>query len=116
MAEQEVLFGSKPSPVNLQIGKKGPKLSHGGGGSSKKPSTPQTPKTDPFRSIKAKKSDSLQPNEQLNHPRDDAFVALSAGKFRPTLLFLRLRRQSFKVVLFYERLFKRFQSFLPVRN
>ncbi|GFZ15242.1 microtubule associated protein (MAP65/ASE1) family protein [Actinidia rufa] len=78
MAEQEVLFGLKPSPVNLQIGKKGPKLSHGGGGSSKKPSTPQTPKTDPFRSIKAKKSDSLQPNEQLNHPRDDAFAALSA--------------------------------------
>ncbi|XP_057476328.1 65-kDa microtubule-associated protein 3-like isoform X2 [Actinidia eriantha] len=78
MAEQEVLFGSKPSPVNLQIGKKGPKLLHGGGGSSKKPSTPQTPKADPFRSIKAKKSESLQPNEQLNHPLDDAFAALSA--------------------------------------
>ena len=95
MAEQEALFGSKPSPMKLQNGKKGPRLSTGGA-STRRLSVGgtmlQTPKADPLHSIKstpntrqAKKSDRLHPIEQLKHTRDDACPALSAGNFRQTI-------------------------------
>ncbi|XP_052186489.1 65-kDa microtubule-associated protein 3-like [Diospyros lotus] len=95
IAEQEALFGSKPSPMKLQSAKKGSRLSSGvGGQNSKRLSVGgtmlQTPKPDPpLHSIKAtpntrqaKKGDSVHPNDQFNQPRDDAFVALSAVNAR----------------------------------
>lgn len=89
MAEQEALFGSKPSPMKLQNGKKGPRLSTGGASNRRLSlggTMMQTPKPNPLIPIKAtpntrqaKKSDRLNPIDQINHHRDDTFVALSAG-------------------------------------
>ncbi|PSS32421.1 Microtubule-associated protein [Actinidia chinensis var. chinensis] len=108
MAEQEALFGSKPSPMKLQNGKKGPRLSTGGA-STRRLSVGgtmlQTPKADPH-SIKstpntrqAKKSDRLlHPIEQLKHPRDDACPALSAGGRDSDVAGLPLRNHSLNAV------------------
>ncbi|XP_058205730.1 65-kDa microtubule-associated protein 3-like [Rhododendron vialii] len=55
MAEQEVLFGSKPSLLKIQSGKRSPRLSSGGGsnrGHSAAGTMPQTPKDDSLPSIK----------------------------------------------------------------
>ncbi|CAL5404904.1 unnamed protein product [Camellia sinensis] len=110
MAEQEALFGSKPSPMKLQSGKKGPRLSSGGvvttnrrlsvGGTML-----QTPKPDPLHSMKAtpntrqaKKSDRLHPNDQLHHPQDNAFAALSAGRRGLDIAGLPLKKHSFNAV------------------
>ncbi|KAH7841548.1 hypothetical protein Vadar_031378 [Vaccinium darrowii] len=92
MAEQEALFGSKPSPMKLQNGKKGPRLSTGGASNRRLSlggTMMQTPKPNPLIPIKAtpntrqaKKSDRLNPIDQINHHRDDTFVALSAVNIR----------------------------------
>ncbi|KAI8564658.1 hypothetical protein RHMOL_Rhmol03G0198300 [Rhododendron molle] len=55
MAEQEVLFGSKPSLLKIQSGKRSPRLSSGGGsnrGLSAAGTMLQTPKDDSLPSIK----------------------------------------------------------------
>lgn len=92
MAEQEALFGSKPSPMKLQNGKKGPRLSTGGASNRRLSlggTMMQTPRPNPLIPIKAtpntrqaKKSDRLNPIDQINHHRDDTFVALSAVNIR----------------------------------
>lgn len=91
IAEQEALFGSKPSPMKLQNGKKGPRLSTGGASNRRLSvggTMMQTPKANPIIPLKAtpntrqaKKSDRLHPIDQINHHRDDAFAALAAGNF-----------------------------------
>lgn len=92
IAEQEALFGSKPSPMKLQNGKKGPRLSTGGASNRRLSvggTMMQTPKANPIIPIKAtpntrqaKKSDRLHPIDQINHHRDDAFAALAAVNVR----------------------------------
>ncbi|KAL4574866.1 hypothetical protein LXL04_021706 [Taraxacum kok-saghyz] len=79
IAEQEVMFGSKPSPLK-QSGKKGPRMSCGGasnrrlsmGGAMHAPSKPD------FHSVRA------TPNTRVikkTSNRDDGFAALSTGTF-----------------------------------
>ncbi|GFY81967.1 microtubule associated protein (MAP65/ASE1) family protein [Actinidia rufa] len=108
MAEQEALFGSKPSPMKLQNGKKGSRLSTGGA-STRRLSVGgtmlQTPKADSLHSIKAtpntrqaKKSDRLHPIEQLKHTRDDACPALSAGGRNSNIAGFPLRNHSLNAV------------------
>ncbi|KAH0715745.1 hypothetical protein KY284_008650 [Solanum tuberosum] len=91
MAEQESLYGSKPSPMKNQSAKKGPKLSCGGAPSNRRLSLggtmQQTCKTELPHSTKAtpntrqaKKSDRFHQLDQFNHPTDDGFGALSAGR------------------------------------
>lgn len=93
IAEQEALFGSKPSPMKPpQGGKRGPRLSCGGASNRRLSlggTMLQTPKHDTLNhSTKAtpntrqiKKNDRLHQNDQLNHTRDDHIAALSAGTF-----------------------------------
>lgn len=82
-AEQEVLFGSKPSLLKIQSGKRSPRLSSGGGSNrlSTTP-TPQTPKDD-SPSMKgtpynhgAKKNMRVHATERSNYPNFKAFAAL----------------------------------------
>lgn len=90
IAEQEALYGSKPSPSKPQS-KKAPRMSTGGA-SSRRVSLGgamlQTPKHDSLHSARAtpntraiKKTERLQRNDQLNHHQDDGLAGLSAGKF-----------------------------------
>lgn len=64
IAEQEVLFGSKPSLLKIQSGKRSPRLSSGGG-SNRGPSVAgtmlQNPKDDPLPSIKANAQEADSP-------------------------------------------------------
>ncbi|XP_023755578.1 65-kDa microtubule-associated protein 3 [Lactuca sativa] len=87
IAEQEVMFGSKPSPMK-QSGKKGPRMSCGGasnrrlsmGGAMHAPS-----KTD-FHSIRATPNNNnnntrvTKKNDRHLNNKDDGFGALSAGR------------------------------------
>lgn len=89
IAEQEALFGSKPSPLKPQSVKKGgPRLSCGGpgGGTSNRRLSLGGPRADPLvkatpNTRQTKKNDRLHQNDHLNHQRDDGVGALSAGKF-----------------------------------
>ena len=81
IAEQEALYGSKPSPSKTQSVKKAPRMSTGGASSRRLSvggAMHQTPKPDTKRPIR--KSDRVQPNDHMN-PQDDAFSVLSAGRF-----------------------------------
>ncbi|KAM7491715.1 hypothetical protein LguiA_034636 [Lonicera macranthoides] len=107
IAEQEALFGSKPSPMKPpQGGKKGPRLSCGGASNRRLSlggTMLQTPKHDTLNhSTKAtpntrliKKNDRLHQNDQLNHPRDDHFAALSAGRRGLDIAGLPVKKHSF---------------------
>ncbi|CAI9767626.1 unnamed protein product [Fraxinus pennsylvanica] len=87
LAEQEALYGSKPSPMKNQSVKKGPRLSCGGasnrrlslGGTSL-----QTPKHDMLHSTKATPNTRhAKKNDRLSHDnptRDDRFHAMSSGR------------------------------------
>lgn len=85
VAEQEALYGSKPSPSKVQTTKKTPRISTGGA-SGKRLSLGgaalQTPKADPLHSLKAtphsrpiKKSERVQKNDRFNNQPD-----VSAGR------------------------------------
>ncbi|KAM1368426.1 hypothetical protein PS1_001757 [Malus domestica] len=82
IAEQEVLYGSKPSPSKPQSVKKAPRMSTGG--ASNRRLSMQAPKPDPLHSVKgtprSRKSDRVNPNEQLNNHLDDGFSSLSTGR------------------------------------
>ncbi|KAM7504663.1 hypothetical protein LguiB_003567 [Lonicera macranthoides] len=85
IAEQEALFGSKPSPMKAQSGKKGPRLSCGGGASNRRLSLGgamlQTPKPDPLHSTKTTPNTrQTKKNDRLNNHRDDGIAGLSAGR------------------------------------
>ncbi|XP_037492238.1 65-kDa microtubule-associated protein 3 isoform X2 [Jatropha curcas] len=88
IAEQEVLYGSKPSPSKAQNLKKASRVSTGSA-SSKRLSLGgtmlQTPKPDLTNSCKAKqntrpgkKVDRMHHPDNVNHHQDDGFAALSA--------------------------------------
>lgn len=90
IAEQEALYGSKPSPSKPQSVKKGPRYSTGGA-SNKRVSLGGTMlpvhKPDLLNSAKAtpqvrssKKTEHIFQNG-LNHHQDDAIPALSPGRF-----------------------------------
>lgn len=89
MAEQEALYGSKPSPSKPQSVKKGPRMSTGGAGAGAGAGSRrfslggallQTPKPDPHKGLRpGRKSDRGHQNNQTFH-LDEGFVeALSAG-------------------------------------
>lgn len=92
IAEQEALYGSKPSPMKCQSGKKGPRLSCGGASNRRLSlgvggTMLQAPKADLFHPPKAtpntrqaKKNDRMHHNDHSNF-RDDGIGALSAGNF-----------------------------------
>ncbi|XP_059629457.1 65-kDa microtubule-associated protein 3-like [Cornus florida] len=81
IAEQEILFGSKPtSPLKHQSGKKGSKLSSvetSNKNHSLGVPMPRTPKGTPRTPRLAKKNDRLFQNYQLNHQQDDGFETSS---------------------------------------
>ncbi|CAN4119058.1 unnamed protein product [Withania somnifera] len=91
MAEQEALYGSKPSPMKNQSAKKVPKLSCAGASSNRrlslggtmqqtcKAELPHSTKTTP-NTRQAKKSERFHLLDQFNHPTDDGCAALSAGR------------------------------------
>ncbi|CAK9161045.1 unnamed protein product [Ilex paraguariensis] len=90
IAEQEALFGSKPSPMKNQSGKRGPRLSCGGASNemlSLGGPRLQTLKPDLLHSTRAipnthksRKNARLHQNDQFNHPRDNGVAPLSAGR------------------------------------
>lgn len=98
IAEQEVLFGSKPSPMKTQNAKKGSRLSCGGTSNRRLSlggAMLQTPKTDQLHSFKGtpntrqtKKNERPHQNGQLNSRKDGGISALSAGiTFMNTFFF-----------------------------
>ena len=86
IAEQEALYGSKPSPSKPQSVKKGPRMSTGGGAASRRVSLGgamlQTPKPDSksTHSRAMRKVDKVHQIEHLNY-LDDGISGLSAGSF-----------------------------------
>lgn len=91
IAEQEALYGSKPSPSKTQGVKKAPRMSTGCASNRKLSvggtTLVQTPKIDRLSSLKAtphsrpvRKSDRVHLNDRLNLPQDDILGLLPAGK------------------------------------
>ncbi|XVF50699.1 hypothetical protein PTKIN_Ptkin04bG0123300 [Pterospermum kingtungense] len=89
IAEQEVLYGSKPSPSKAQSVKKGPRYSTGGGANNRRVSMGgtmlPTHKPDLLHSAKAtpqtrpsKKTERMFQNDHLNHHQDEAVPVFSA--------------------------------------
>lgn len=89
IAEQEALYGSKPSPSKTQMVKKAPRMSTGGASTRRLSlggAMIQTPKTNSIHSTKGTphsratvKNDRFQQNDQFNQ-YDTSFAGLSAGK------------------------------------
>ncbi|KAK2971749.1 hypothetical protein RJ640_022888, partial [Escallonia rubra] len=105
IAEQEALFGSKPSPMK-QSGKKGPRLSCGGASNRRLSlggAMLQTPKLNPLHTKQAatpntrqtKKNDRLHQNDRAAHHRDDGIAALSAGRRGLDIAGLPVKKHSF---------------------
>lgn len=72
--------------MKAQSGKKGPRLSCGGGASNRRLSLGgamlQTPKLDPLHSTKTTPNTrQTKKNDRLNNHRDDGIAGLSAGIF-----------------------------------
>ncbi|CAA2988902.1 65-kDa microtubule-associated protein 3-like [Olea europaea var. sylvestris] len=87
LAEQEALYGSKPSPMKNQSTKKGPRLSCGGASNRRLSlggTILQTPKHDMLHSTKATPNTRhAKKNDRLSHDnptRDDRFQAMSSGR------------------------------------
>ncbi|KAK1366641.1 65-kDa microtubule-associated protein 3 [Heracleum sosnowskyi] len=105
IAEQEVLFGSKPSPMKTQNAKKGSRLSCGGTSNRRLSlggAMLQTPKNDQHHSFKGtpntrqtKKNERPQQNGQLNPRRDGGITALSAGRRGLDIAGLPVKKHSF---------------------
>ncbi|KAK9293145.1 hypothetical protein L1049_021131 [Liquidambar formosana] len=109
IAEQEALYGSKPSPSKPQSIKKAPRISTGGASNRRLSlggAMLQTPKPDSLHSTKVapphsrplKKSDRLHQNEQLNHHQDDGFASLSVGRRGLDIAGLPVKKHSFNAV------------------
>ncbi|XP_042512137.1 65-kDa microtubule-associated protein 3-like [Macadamia integrifolia] len=87
IAEQEVLFGSKPSPSKLHSGKKVPRTSTGGPGGKRNSlggAMLQTPKSNPLNARRATPQSCaikkvLLPNDSLKNHQDEGVAALPAG-------------------------------------
>ncbi|KAI3731268.1 hypothetical protein L1987_62456 [Smallanthus sonchifolius] len=82
MAEQEAMFGSKPSPMKQQSGKKGSRMSYGGPSNRRLSlgGAMHAPKTD-LHSVRATPNTRpTKKNERQSNNRDDVFSGLSAGR------------------------------------
>ncbi|KHG27998.1 65-kDa microtubule-associated 3 -like protein [Gossypium arboreum] len=107
MAEQEALYGSKPSPSKPLSVKKGPRHSTGGA-SSRRVSLGgamlPTHKPDSLHSEKAtpqtlhKRTERMFQNDHLNHRHDDAIPAFSAIRRGLDIADIPVRKHSFNVV------------------
>lgn len=97
IVEQEVLFGSKPSPKKTQNLKKGSRLSCGGASNQRLShggAVLQTPKTNQLYSIKGtpnsrqtKMNERVQHGGQFNSWRDSGVAAFSAGNIKCIIIF-----------------------------
>ncbi|XP_018817914.1 65-kDa microtubule-associated protein 3-like [Juglans regia] len=105
IAEQEALYGSKPSPSKTQGVKKAPRMSTGGA-SSKRLSLGgtmlHTPKPDPLQSAKAtphsrpiRKNDRMHQNPDQLNPQYDGISVLSAGRRGLDVAGLPVKKHSF---------------------
>ncbi|KAL5811005.1 hypothetical protein ACOSQ4_027573 [Xanthoceras sorbifolium] len=112
IAEQEALYGSKPSPSKVQSVKKAPRASTGGT-SNKRLSLGgamlQTPKPDFPSSTKAtpqartvKKIDRILQNDYANLRQEDGFATLSAGRRGLDIAGGPLKKQSLGVASAFE--------------
>lgn len=109
IAEQEALYGSKPSPSKTQLVKKAPRMSTGGASSRRLSlggATLHTPKPDPLHSMKAtpnarphRKSDRVNQVDQLNHYKDNGQAALSASRRGLDVAGLPLKKHSLDAAL-----------------
>ncbi|XP_030473282.2 65-kDa microtubule-associated protein 3-like isoform X1 [Syzygium oleosum] len=109
IAEQEALYGSKPSPSKTQLVKKAPRMSTGGASSRRLSlggATIHTPKPDPLHSMKAtpnsrplRKSDRVSQVDQLNHYKDNGQAALSASRRGLDVAGLPLKKHSLDAVM-----------------
>ncbi|XP_012072590.1 65-kDa microtubule-associated protein 3 isoform X2 [Jatropha curcas] len=96
IAEQEALYGSKPSPSKTQNVKKAPRVSTGGATTRRLSlgvAVLQTTKPDLTNSCKAtpntrpgKKVERVHQNDHSTHRQDDGLVALSAGSSKANIL------------------------------
>ncbi|XP_010245134.1 PREDICTED: 65-kDa microtubule-associated protein 3-like isoform X2 [Nelumbo nucifera] len=106
IAEQEALFGSKPSPSKPQSGKKGPRMSIGGANGRRLSlggAMLQTPKPD--LPHPAKLTPHLRPSKKgglLSHHQDDSCVALSAGRRGLDIAGLPVKKHSFNAANSHE--------------
>ncbi|KVI04584.1 Microtubule-associated protein, MAP65/Ase1/PRC1 [Cynara cardunculus var. scolymus] len=82
IAEQEALFGSKPSPMKQQSGKKGPRMSCGGASNRRLSlgGAMHAPKADPHSIRATPNTRQTKKNERQLNKREDGFAALSAGR------------------------------------
>ncbi|CAM8997913.1 unnamed protein product [Rhodiola kirilowii] len=109
IAEQEALYGSKPSPSKPQSVRKAPRMSTGGASNrrlSLGAAIHQTPKREPLHSTKViahartttKKNDRLLQFDQLIHNQEDASSGLSAGRRGLDIAGLPVKKHSFSDV------------------
>lgn len=103
IVEQEVLFGSKPSPKKPQSLRKGSRLSCGGTSNQRLShgAVLQTLKSNQLHSIKGTSNSRPKPNErvqqygQLNSQRDSGVAAFSAGRKGFDIANLPVKKHSF---------------------
>ncbi|CAM8987654.1 unnamed protein product [Rhodiola kirilowii] len=109
IAEQEALYGSKPSPSKPQSVRKAPRMSTGGASNrrlSLGAAIHQTPKRESLHSTKViahartttKKNDRLLQFDQLIHNQEDASSGLSAGRRGLDIAGLPVKKHSFSDV------------------
>ncbi|XVF12377.1 hypothetical protein REPUB_Repub08aG0112200 [Reevesia pubescens] len=108
IAEQEALYGSKPSPSKPQSVKKGPRYSTGGASSRRVSlggATHPTHKPDPLHSAKAtpqtrpsKKTERMFQNDHLNHRQDDTIPAFSAVRRAQEIADIPVRKHASSAV------------------
>ncbi|CAM8987763.1 unnamed protein product [Rhodiola kirilowii] len=109
IAEQEALYGSKPSPSKPQSVRKAPRMSTGGASNrrlSLGTAIHQTPKRESLHSTKVianartttKKNDRLLQFDQLIHNQEDASSGLSAGRRGLDIAGLPVKKHSFSDV------------------
>ncbi|KAJ6764486.1 65-KDA MICROTUBULE-ASSOCIATED PROTEIN 3 [Salix koriyanagi] len=108
IAEQEVLYGSKPSPSKPPSVKKTPRVSTGGASNRKlslggpmlqtpRPDLPQSSKATP-RPRTGNKVDRTHQNDHLKPQQDDGFDALSTGRRGLDFAGLATKKHSFGAV------------------
>ncbi|PWA91055.1 microtubule associated protein (MAP65/ASE1) family protein [Artemisia annua] len=82
ITEQEIMFGSKPSPMKQQSGKKGGRMSCGGASNRRLSlgGAMLAPRTDLHSTRPTPNTRQTKKNERQSNNRDDGFGALSAGR------------------------------------
>ncbi|GAA0169973.1 non-motor microtubule binding protein [Lithospermum erythrorhizon] len=100
IAEQEALYGSKPSPMKNQSAKKGPRMSSGGAGGRRLSlggAMLQTPKHDMFPPKKGTTPNTRQvkKNDRLHYNDDGYATTLSDGRRGLDIAGLSVKKHSF---------------------